>query len=357
MKFNSQPSLFLVTGLLIAVLTLGCDSTETNNERVKPSQKTDSGSYNFPDATNGNGWPPQDASTISNDATQQPDSQGWDMSQPSDNGSSSTDAGPGQDTSQGIDIASADTGPKAPVSGGVLIVEVDSQQYELGTAAAHLVYGALPEATPITTYGLCDVLPAEELTPPKNGLDAGVISLEGLLKPVTLTPTQAPEGIIYSSNLPESTKNILLGNSPVTAKAAGGAHMPAWSLTVEQPKPITILSPKTGVLDNLSSSQALTIQWNPANGTSSTVHLYVVDAGGKAKPGNTVRCTFEGDPGQAVIPKEAMSVLPKGGGLFPDNFLVFAVSRITTSEVALSDNKGIATLGIMRTQAGVSGFN
>lgn len=366
MKPHFSPLSSRVLRLLIAVWWIGCTPTESGQRTVKPSQKADSGGFNFPDGTNTTGtdtglapgWDTGQNRNGGNDTVQPFDGGGAEITQPLADAGNNTDVTLVQpDVGSDTTPVQPDVGNKAPISGGVLIVEVDSSQYELGTAAAHLVYGVLAEATPISTHGLCDVLPGQNLTPPVGGLDSGVITVSGLLKPVTLTPVTAATGTTYSSNLPDSTKNILLGNSPVTATAVGGAQVPGWSLSVQQPQPITILSPTTGVLDQLSSTQALTIKWNGGNGASSTVHLYVVDSSGKAKSGNTVSCTMAGDPGQIIVPQAAIGALPKGGGsLFPNHFLVYAVSRITTSELALPNNAGVATLGVMRTQAGVSGF-
>ncbi len=108
----------------------------------------------------------------------------------------------------------------------------------------------------------------------------------------------------------------------------------------------------------VDKDNALTVTWNPGNGTHTRIDLFVYDgAKEKQKSGSTITCNLTGDAGSYTIPPNLMNQLPGGGSSgFPDfnfDYLVYGVSRIGLSEVVLPNGYGTVSLAVTRTSGGV----
>jgi len=212
----------------------------------------------------------------------------------------------------------------------------------------------------VATYDKCKVIYSNGSTDaaPAPSLDGGAITVSGLSTPIELLTVPVPNGVHYQSGMPENQASVF-GNNMIEVAASGGSEVPAWSTQVATPQPVSITKPKGGdIFTAIDKNKALPFQWNAGNGNAVNIHLFVVTTSGDQVAGNTVNCTLDADTGAYTVPASAMSMLPNGGGgLFPDKLLVFAVSRITNSELSLPGNTGTASVVAIRTSADGAGLN
>ena len=265
----------------------------------------------------------------------------WDSSRPEDidrvvPDAASPDAT--EDVSSPVDAPPEDTGPAAPISGGVLVAQLDSADVDGVTVTARFRFGASPARNPVATYGDCVVhnaTPGQPLPDPGAGLDSGVIQLTGLVQPLTLTPAFQgdAQGWVYP---PATFQGAgLPPGGLVTVTAAGGAHLPAWSVQVTSPAPVVVQQPSGSTID---TSAALAMKWNAAGGAAVRLDVFVVDTNGSPLNGSSITCFLTGDPGFATVPAPAMAMLPGDGGAFGlgGDIVVYGVTRITAADIGPS---------------------
>lgn len=276
---------------------------------------------------------------------------------PSDNGSP-VDPGP-QPTDDGPPKDDGPDPPATPISGGGLVVEINSVEPPLqsATVTTKFRYGALPQPNASQTEGPCQVIysngkPTVDTT---LGIDAGTITYSGLQQPMTLGPTQTAYGVEYLSGLP-SNQSFIISGSTIGLSATGG-QVPAFSVQANVPFPIQVSSPKAG--GTVDKGNALTAVWNPGNGTHVRIDLFVIDGAEEEQlKGNTITCNIPGDVGSYTIPNHIMKQLPGGGKSgFPDfnfDYLVFGITRVVLVETALANGFGTVFLGVTRTGGGIA---
>ncbi|MFT5431709.1 MAG: hypothetical protein ACI9OJ_002406 [Myxococcota bacterium] len=254
----------------------------------------------------------------------------------------------------------ADTGqpPVGEISGGILVVQVETSEVKVGTVAVGFQEGLPVAETPIASEGACDVFPFSGGAGPaaSAGLDAGTVTLAGLKTPMALAPVDSgAAGWTYDSGLPDDNESILSVAPTVTVSGSGGSQVPAFAGTVGVPAPVTVFSPT----NDAQKDQPLTVSWNPAGAAATRIDLFVYD-GEKMEQmkGNVISCNFDGDSGTAVVPAALMKMLPGGGsGPFNLDFLIVGVSRIEVAEVPLADGDGgtLGTVTIAVTRSGGGG--
>ena len=283
-----------------------------------------------------------------------------------------TDAGPTPTDEGGVDVADpgpppTDDGipppdtepdpPPQPITGGVLVVQVESNDLEVGSVSARFRYGPAPEPAAVATDGPCKVVYSDGKDPPPDpapGLDSGTIEVSGLNQPMTMTPANQGGSFVYASGLSEDNKSILGPGATVSVTAKGGKHLPSWATAVTVPQQVAVYSPSSGAVDK---DKNLTVQWNPGNGTAVRIDLLVVDgAAQKQLKGNTITCTIAGDTGSHPIGAQLMKKLPGGGKEgFPDfnfDYLVYGVTRLSNASVALPAGFGAVDVAVSRSAGG-----
>jgi len=228
------------------------------------------------------------------------------------------DAQPG-DTQTADVLADTDAGPPPSptgvLGGGVLLAEVDSPQLNMALAGARFTP---PEPPPQgTQIGPCLVAlnDPNAPAPPLYGFDAGVITIPATLPPVTLTPTdEGASGTGYTSNLPSSQQDLLPGGGGlVQVKAAGGADLGAFTVTVQAPQQVTVFQPTLGFGAATSTAFDVTVTWNGATGPGAghkvVVNLAPLDGNYQVAAGKAATCEVTGDPGSLVIPAAVLAAV------------------------------------------------
>jgi len=248
-------------------------------------------------------------------------------------------------------ISSEEVSSTGGITGGVLVVQVENAQVQVGSVTVGFREGPTPTATPIAASGDCIVL--SDAPPPTDGapgLDAGTVSITGLKMPMELTPSEGADGFTYDSGLDEDNKTILGAVPTITVTATGGAHVPAFSGTAGIPAPVTVTQPN----GDADKGSALTVAWNSTGAASTRIDLFVYDGEkGEQMKGNTVSCTLDGDPGTYTVPASMIGELPGGGsGAFNFDYLIVGVSRIEVTEVPLDGELGTVTIAVTRSGGG-----
>ena len=179
---------------------------------------------------------------------------------------------------------------------------------------------------------------------PTASLDAGTITIAGTTPPATLTHggSLPAGGLAYTSNLSTEQESLHpAAGTPVTASAAGGADLPAFSVSAPTPTPVAISSPSGGLFASISRDEALRVRWNAAAAESVVVAVSVLDGSFEPMAGDNILCTLEGaDPGELTIPAGAMARLPMDGSARA----LVSVTRVRSASVPVLD--GSVTLGV-----------
>lgn len=250
-----------------------------------------------------------------------------------------------------LDTVEPDAGPPAlALQGGLLLIQVETSQVQNASISASIDTVPAPSPAPLQVEGACQLLPEGSAAPGATipSLDAGLITVTGLSQPVTLTPTTVGETYVrYGSGLPESTASLLSPQSPVvTATAAGGASVPAFTVEVTVPKQVNVTSPA----EKVGASDDLAVKWTADTATFMRVDLFVYDSEKSAQAsGPIIACAVDGDPGTLAVPKALLSKLPDLGSNFlgiERGYLVVAVSRVNVGETPVSAGK--VSFGISR---------
>ena len=205
--------------------------------------------------------------------------------------------------------------PAEDPAGVITITETDPLFGDDGSADVQAGFHAPVDAgDPIESFGECRVDPHDPDTaaPAEPTLNAGKITIDGLLVPVSLDPETTIDGPVYRSNLAEEAVDLLgTPGSLISVQGNGGLDIPSFSLSVPTPTPIALISPATGVDKAIDTAKPLLITWNPDAGAS-RIHLSlaVLDYALEPVSGPIITCLLEGDPGSHVIPPEALGFLP-----------------------------------------------
>lgn len=259
--------------------------------------------------------------------------------------SAGPDAAPVDDTMNAPDVpAGEDTADSRPVFGGVVLWEASSPYLNRAGASAELRRAPLADVPP-AIHDRCAVVTVDPTAPAPlpESLDAGTIQLTGGRAPVTLTwsAALAGGGHGYVSDMdPEEEYILPAAGAIVTATAAGGADVPAFTASVATPTPVTLAEPSSLPFASLDTGEALTVRWNPADGETTVVSVNVIDGSYDAAAGAALVCTLEGDPGEYVVPAAAMATLPTG----PSFRAIVAVTRIRTASVPVAGGSTTLTV-------------
>jgi hypothetical protein len=269
-------------------------------------------------------------------------------------GGEETGVEPGEETGEEAGEESLSSA-EDPV-GTIAIVEIDTL---FGTGDSAMVGAGfqlppiLPD--PLDSYGDCRVdffdPEAESPTPPT--LNAGEITVQGLLLPVFLHPKTTVDGPVYESTLTSDTKDLFgAPGSPISIYSNGGLDVPAFTGVLTTPMPVALIEPATGLDKSIDTSTPLVITWNPDEQASRIVlFLTVLDYGFAPVQGPVITCVLEGDPGSHVVPAAALQSLP----IMFLHKLVVSVTRV--HELALESTPLPITLVATHTTAGIANAN
>jgi len=208
---------------------------------------------------------------------------------------------------------------------------------------------------PMETHGDCRVDffdPAVEGLPPST-LNAGLITIQGLLLPAFLHAETTVAGPLYESNLTGDTLDVFdAPGTPLSISSNGGLDIPAFTGVLTTPTPVALLEPATGIDKSINTAKPLLISWNAdKNASRMVLFLAVLDYAFEPIPGPVVTCVLAGDPGSHVVPAEALQALPT-------KFLHKVVVSVTrVHEETLKSTLIPITLIATRTTAGIANAN
>jgi hypothetical protein len=274
-----------------------------------------------------------DGTALPVDTTPQPDTNPTpqDTTIQPDTSTPPADTTPPPDTTP-ADTQQADTGGSTPLSGGILVGELDSEPVNTAFATARLHdYKALPEVPPeFFPCAVADTDPDDE-SPPEFGYDAGTITVTGLLMPLVFsTVNEGNDGIGYTSDLPEDTEDLLpAGGALISISAAGGNDVAAFSGVVQTPEPVTISAPATGLFKNQSTGSDMTVTWNKGTGELILITLTPLTGTFQAMAGKSALCSLEGDAGTAIVSSQVLEAVRNGAG---SQNIALGVTRIRTGK-------------------------
>ncbi len=267
------------------------------------------------------------------------------------------DVAPGMDASDidatrdagATDSGIADASPRA-VQGGVTVFETRApgiDAIEVGGVAAG--FRPLAEPAPadvIATFGDCTVsavAPDTSLLPDEPTLDAGAVTVDIADQVWRLAIEPSDDGPRYASDAPQDRDEFYVGGDLVTASAAGGADVPAFSASVVAPDEPVITAPSwTPLGGGHDRSTDLRVAWSGStSGADVFVNILPVTifpTPGIAE-GNAITCRVD-DTGLTTVPAAALAMLPEGG-LLGGGSVALTVIRSVSSP---SDGAGDAVV-------------
>ena len=175
----------------------------------------------------------------------------------------------------------------------------------------------------------CRVLSPEDVH--LQGYSAGVITIEGGNRRITLSPAEQRSGIVYSSDLPVDEDPFDPGQR-LTAVAAGGPHMGPFELTVPAPAPLAVREPSL-MMASHDRGEPLRVIWTGQPGDR--VMINIIPMGGfppTVLEGDTGFCYIE-DRGEQTVPAEVMAGLPRQASAF-----LLSVTRIEMARLDLGND-------------------
>lgn len=182
---------------------------------------------------------------------------------------------------------------------------------------------------------------------PATGYDAGAITVDGVAgAPLTFSPQASGAGTTYTG--PAVGSDVFSDGAVITAQAAGGPHMGAFSLQVEAPQSLNITEPRQQFGQTLDAGDALSVRWN-AGGAESLLITVLPTDGLEFTPsaGSWVFCGVP-DTGSFEIPARTLNPVAEGAGPFGQGALVTLTrTRVATTQIG-SDQ---AVLSASTTQA------
>jgi hypothetical protein len=168
---------------------------------------------------------------------------------------------------------------------------------------------------------------------PAMGYDAGTITVGGVSGgPLTFNPQAGGAGITYAG--PGVGDDLFSDGAMITAQAAGGPHMGAFSVQVQAPQSLNITQPRQQFGQTLDAGDALSVRWN-AGGAESLLITVLPTDGLEFTPraGSWVFCGVP-DTGSFDIPAGTLNPVADGAGILGQGALVTLTrTRVATTQV------------------------
>ena len=233
----------------------------------------------------------------------------------------------GDDIGGGPEVETPNT-----VGGGLLLFELASSMLNQAGAGARFTP---PEEGPEgdqEVYGACTVTPADPDGPeaaPLFGYDAGDITVGGTTPSVTLVAVdEGDAGTGYASGLAEDLESLLpAGGSLLNISAQGGADIPAFSMYLQVPEPVTVAAPETGLFASVSTASPLEVTWNQGTGEMVLVTFTPLSATFQPIAGDGLVCQQDDDLGSLSVPVAALQAMKTSGV----SKVAIGVTRMRTS--------------------------
>jgi hypothetical protein len=205
--------------------------------------------------------------------------------------------------------------PAPPNTGSVFLSSYKSMQtgtQVMGNIINASFLPAQPQAFTCTSQvvGPCVLSQCTQSTALPMYVSGGTITVGGLSKPVTMTPST-----ITNMYQPDNSANPFAGGETVTISGAG-ATAPAFMLSLTAPGLASITTPAKPAGTNplvINRSQDFAVAWT---GGGPGDMDFVFGSTNGSSPGPSLNCSFAASTGSGTIPAAALAMLPAGNGTF-----------------------------------------
>ncbi|MFO0644644.1 MAG: hypothetical protein U0326_00235 [Polyangiales bacterium] len=156
-------------------------------------------------------------------------------------------------------------------------------------------------------------------THPEPFPQAGPITVRGGTEPVSLNPNRNGQYAYFYEPRP-----VFHGPARIEIRAVGTASVPAFSVMVDVPSPLTLTSPviTRGVPVPISTTQDLTISWVPSDARSIYVNISAIGRVSGRRHSVRALAEFPGAAGRGTIPARALRAFTTLSALESQNFSV-----------------------------------
>jgi hypothetical protein len=225
------------------------------------------------------------------------------------------DAGttPSVDATQVLDGASASTDGGSPTTkkfGQLSLTQGVVDQPVVGTiitaaVASFEIEGTGDSCQSLQTLGDCQFYQCQNAATAGKYLSAGNVSITGLASALTIPYMNAALGYQYSG------WGSYLWNSsrPVTAVVTGSADVPAFTLDLVAPNPITLTAPTKSSGDySFPRGTDLAVRWT--GGVEGSVVVVLANKNGGVTQFLEASCSVDASKGTATVPAALLAKLP-----------------------------------------------
>jgi len=177
-----------------------------------------------------------------------------------------------------------------------------------GAVASYTLPGTAANCPAPTTVGACQLFPGCSSTSTgATQVSAGTVTITGLAtSPVALNPISATSNGYISASY---TSYLWTTSVPATVTVSGSASVPAYTMNLDTPNPITITAPAptgsatTGATYGFSRSSDLVVTWT--GGVQGQVVIGLSNMG--TAPNAAIACSVAASAGTVTIPASLMS--------------------------------------------------
>jgi len=177
-----------------------------------------------------------------------------------------------------------------------------------GAVASYTLPGTAANCPAPTTVGSCQLFPGcSSASTGSTQVSAGTVTVTGLAtSPVVLNPISATSNGYISASY---TSYLWTTSIPATVTVGGSASVPAYTMSLDTPTPITVTAPAptgsaaTGGAYTVSKSSDLVVSWT--GGVQGQVVIGLSDMG--TAPNAAISCSVAASAGTVTIPASLMS--------------------------------------------------
>jgi hypothetical protein len=224
------------------------------------------------------------------------------------------------DVASPVDLGNdATTGPGNKI--GVIALSETSQTIPgLGAivasgAQATFGFQAGTSACTSTTKGDCQLFVCPTSSNPTTTptfLQAGTVTVTGLAMDVPLTLKQGTTGATYMSA--SYSSYLWTSSRAATVEVTGSADVPAFTMNLTAPSPITVTSPlpSSTMTYTISRSSDVVVTWS--GGVDGTAQVNLSSNSSGATQSLSITCSVDASKGTVTVPASLMSGFASSGG-------------------------------------------
>lgn len=173
-----------------------------------------------------------------------------------------------------------------------------------------------------------------------RGYDAGAITVTGANANLVFQPSAGANGVTYTAGgVPQ---DIFNDGAMLTAQAAGGPHLGAFSVQVQAPQSVNITEPRQQIGSTIDANGSVSVRWNAGNAESLLITVIPTDFPDyNPQAGTWVFCGVP-DNGSFDIPAGTLGPVAAGADFLGQPALV-TITRTKVGQTQVGPDRAVIT--------------